>query len=103
MKLLFILLAQSVTGAVITIVALLLVAAIIGYFTSWFYAKSIYTPIITGLETEKAELIKQVNDLRNDITELNGKVDNLNVKISKLEKTLTEKDKEILKLKTPRE
>ena len=52
---LFILLAQSVTGAVITIIALLLVAVIIGYFTAWFYAKSVYTPVIKGLEAEKAE------------------------------------------------
>ena len=58
---LFIQLAQSVTGAVITIVALLLVAAIIGYFTAWLYAKSVYTPVIKGLETDKANLIKQVD------------------------------------------
>ena len=53
---LFILLAQSVTGAVITIIALLLVAAIIGYFTAWFYAKSVYTPVIKGLEADKENL-----------------------------------------------
>lgn len=53
MKPLFILLAQSVTGSVIEIVLLLLVAGLIGYFTAWFYAKSVYTPIIKGLEEEK--------------------------------------------------
>jgi len=99
MKPLFILLAQSVTGAVITIVALLLVAAIIGYLTSWYYAKSVYTPIIEGLETDKAELIKQVNGLRDDIGKLNEKVDNLNEELGKLEKEIADKNKEIEKLK----
>jgi peptidoglycan hydrolase CwlO-like protein len=95
---LFIQLTQSVTGAVITIVALLLVAAIIGYFSAWFYAKSVYTPIIKGLEEEKAGLIKQVGDLKDDVNKLNGKVDKLSDKIGKLEEELAEKDKEIKKL-----
>ncbi|TAL64036.1 MAG: hypothetical protein EPN88_11570 [Bacteroidetes bacterium] len=98
MKLLFILLAQSVTGAVITIVALLLIAAIIGYFTAWFYAKSVYTPIIKALEAEKAELNKQVAGLKEDIIKINATVDKLNEKISKLEKEVAEKDEEIKKL-----
>ena len=80
---LFILLAQSVTGAVITIIVLLLVAAIIGYFTAWFYAKSVYTPVIKGLETDKENLNKQVEGLTEDVKKLNGKVDKLNEKISK--------------------
>jgi peptidoglycan hydrolase CwlO-like protein len=95
---LFVQLTQSVTGAVITIVALLLVAAIIGYFSAWFYAKSVYTPIIKGLEAEKADLIKQVGDLKDDVNKLNGKVDKLNDKIGKLEEELADKDKEIKKL-----
>lgn len=98
MTLSFILLAQSVTGAVITIVALLLVAAIIGYLTAWFYAKSVYTPIIKGLENEKADLLKQVAGLKDDITRLNSKVEGLNSKISKLEEELAGKDKEIKEL-----
>jgi peptidoglycan hydrolase CwlO-like protein len=95
---LFVQLTQSVTGAVITIVALLLVAAIIGYFSAWFYAKSVYTPIIKGLEAEKADLIKQVGELKDDVNKLNGKVDKLNDKIGKLEEELADKDKEIKKL-----
>jgi peptidoglycan hydrolase CwlO-like protein len=102
MKLLFILLAQSVTGAVITIVALLLVAAIIGYFTAWLYAKSVYTPVIKGLEAEKEELNKQVAGLKDDIIKINAKVDKLNEKISKLEAEIIEKDKEIEKLNKPK-
>jgi len=92
---LFILLAQSVTGAVITIIALLLIAAIIGYFTAWFYAKSVYTPVIKGLETDKENLIRQVEGLNDDIKKLNGKVDKLNDKIKKLEEEIEEKEKEI--------
>ena len=88
-------LVQSVTGAVISIVALLVVAAIIGCLTTWFYAKSVYTPIIKGLEADKAELNKQVSSLKDDITRLNGKVDKLNDKINKLEEEIAEKDKEI--------
>ncbi len=95
---LFIILAQSVTGAVVTIIALLLVAVIIGYFTAWFYAKSVYTPVIKGLESEKADLIKQVAGLKDDISKLTGKVEKLTDKIGKLEDEITEKEKEIKKL-----
>ncbi len=99
MTLSFIILAQSVTGAVITIIALLLVAAIIGYLTAWFYAKSVYTPIIKGLEAEKAELQKQVAGLKDDVSKLNGRVNDLNGKISKLEEEAVKKEKEIKELR----
>jgi peptidoglycan hydrolase CwlO-like protein len=96
---LFIQLAQSVTGAVITIVALLLVAVLIGYLTAWYYAKSVYTPIIKGLEAEKADLQKQVADLKENVSRLNNKVDELNSKIGKLEEEAVKKEKEIAELK----
>lgn len=99
---LFIQLAQSVTGAVVTIIALLLVAVIIGYFTAWYYAKSVYTPVIKGLEAEKADLIKQVAGLKDDINKLNATVDKLNDKIGKLEKEISEKNAEIKKLSKPK-
>ena len=98
---LFIQLVQSVTGAVIAIVALLLVAAIIGYFTAWFYAKSVYTPVIKGLEAEKEDLLKQVAGLKDDKSKLNAKVEQLNDKIGKLEEAISEKDNEIKKLTKP--
>jgi peptidoglycan hydrolase CwlO-like protein len=97
---LFIILAHSVTGAVITIIALLLVAAIIGYLTAWFYAKSVYTPIIKGLEAEKADLLKQVAGLKDDISRLNKKVEDLNGKISNLEAEAAKKEKEIKELRS---
>jgi peptidoglycan hydrolase CwlO-like protein len=91
-------LAQSVTGAVITIIALLLVAAIIGYLTAWFYAKSVYTPIIKGLEAEKADLLKQVAGLKEDVIKLNNTIENLNGKINKLEGEIAKKEQEIKEL-----
>ena len=100
MTLSFIQLAMSVTGAVITIVALLLVAAIIGYITAWFYAKSVYTPIIKGLEAEKADLQKQVAGLKEDVARLNNKVEDLNGKIGKLEEDIARKEKEIKDLRS---
>jgi uncharacterized protein len=81
---LFIQLVQSVTGAVIFIVLLLLVAAIIGYLTAWFYAKSIYKPIIKGLEDDKARLNKEVDNLKERNAELNKKVSGLEDDINKL-------------------
>ncbi len=95
---LFIQLAQSVTGAVITIVGLLVVAAIIGYVSAWFYAKSIYTPIIKGLEADKAELNRQIADLKSQISSLNNTVEKLNAKIGDLEKEIADRDKEIKEL-----
>ncbi len=98
MTLLFVQLTQTVTGAVITIIALLLVAAIIGYFTAWIYAKSVYSPVIRGLEIEKKELNNQITDLKADIDKLNLKVEKLNDKIHRLEEEADQKDKEIKKL-----
>lgn len=90
---------MSVTGAVITIVALLLVAALIGYLTAWFYAKSVYTPVIKKLEEEKAELQREVAGLKDNVSKLNKQIDTLNGKIGDLESRLKEKDKEISELK----
>jgi peptidoglycan hydrolase CwlO-like protein len=98
MTLLLIQLTQTVTGAVITIIGLLLVAVIIGYFTAWFYARSVYTPVILGLEADKTSLNKQVTGLNNDIGKLNSKVDELNVKINSLQEEAAKKDDEIKKL-----
>jgi uncharacterized protein YegP (UPF0339 family) len=96
---LFIQLAQTVTGAVFTIVLLLLVAALIGYLTAWFYAKSVYKPIIKGLEDDKAGLIadkkeleKKVDGLKDDAKKLNDTIGKLNVKIASLEKALAEQN-----------
>jgi peptidoglycan hydrolase CwlO-like protein len=99
MKPIFIILAQSNTGAVILILALLLVAGIIGYLTAWFYAKSIYTPVVKGLEADRSELKEKISGLEGDIRKLNGKMEKLNDKISKLEEEIAEKDKKVKSIK----
>ena len=86
---------MSVTAAVILIVALLLVAGLIGYLTAWFYAKSVYTPIIKKLEDEKVQLNREISGLKDDISKLESKVTGLNGKIKDLEKEISDKEKEI--------
>ncbi len=93
-----IILAQSLTGPVLLILALLLVAVIIGYFTAWFYAKSVYIPVIKNLEAEKIELLRQIAFLKDDVIKITSKVDKLNEKIGKLEEEISDKEKEIKKL-----
>lgn len=102
---LFVLAAQSVTGAVITIIGLLLVAVVIGYLTAWFYAKSVYTPIIKGLQKDKEDLTAQVEHLNRQIEvlkgetiKLNGTIESQGEKIKTLEHTLEEKNNEIKKM-----
>jgi peptidoglycan hydrolase CwlO-like protein len=99
MKPLFIILAQSNTGAVILILVLLLVSGIIGYLTAWYYARSVYTPVIKGLEADKTDLKKNVSGLEEDVSKLRGKVEKLNDKINKLEEEIAEKDKKVKSIK----
>jgi uncharacterized protein YegP (UPF0339 family) len=91
-------LAQSVTGNVITIVALDLAAAIIGFIVAWYYARSVYTPVIKGLERDKANLNNQVVSLKGELENLNEKVNSLDAKVISLEQDLASKDKEITEL-----
>lgn len=91
----FILAAQSVTGAVITIIALLLVAAIIGYVTAWFYSKSIYTPIVRGLQKDKEELTAKVDSLTRQVEVMNGQMIKLNGTIEKQEEKIRAQEAEI--------
>ncbi|HLP74887.1 MAG TPA: hypothetical protein VK155_18425 [Bacteroidales bacterium] len=105
---LFILLAQNVTGAIIFMAGLVLVAAMIGYVTAWFYAKSVYTPVIKGLEKDKAELTEKVESLSRQVESLKSEIINLNTtitaqgeKIKTLEKQIEEKNAEIKKLTKP--
>jgi uncharacterized protein len=93
---LFLQLVQSVAGNVITIVSLGLLAAIAGYLIAWYYAKSVHTPIIKGLEADKADLNSQVVRLKKEYESLNEKADSLASKIEKLNEELA-KDKEELK------
>ena len=88
---------MSLTAAVLLTIALLLVAGLIGYLTAWYYAKSVYTPIINKLEDEKVQLNREIAGLKDDITKLNGKIADLNKKIEDLDKDVSEKEREISK------
>jgi uncharacterized protein len=92
---LFVHLASTVTGNVITIVALDLAAALIGSLIAWYYAKSVYTPVIKELEADKAALNKKADTLTGEISSLDNKVNQLSEKIGRLEADLAERDAEI--------
>ena len=73
-------LAQSLAGTITEIIVLLLVAGLIGYFTSYFYYRSIYR--------------KKIHKLEGDMKDLQVRNDGLLDQIDKLEKELAEKEKE---------
>jgi len=72
-----IILAQTMAGTIIEIIVLLLVAGLIGYFTSYFYYRSIYR--------------KKIDKLESDLKDLQVKNEGLLDQIIKLEKELEEK------------
>jgi peptidoglycan hydrolase CwlO-like protein len=88
---------MSVAAATILIIVLLLVAGLIGYLTAWYYAKSVYTPIIKKLEDEKVQLNREIAGLKDDIIKLKGKIEDLNKKMDELDKDVSEKEREISK------
>jgi peptidoglycan hydrolase CwlO-like protein len=98
----FILLAQSATSAMVEIALLLVGALLIGFFTAWFYQKSVFTPIIKGLEDEKENLNKKIAGLNNDITGLKAKIGELENVVSEKNKQIADKNAEIELLKKPK-
>ena len=82
-----ILLTQTKTTAALEIIVILVIAALIGYLTSYFYYKAIYTKKINelikekenlnakiaGLQAEKSNLEQQVQKLQGDIEKLKEK------------------------------
>jgi peptidoglycan hydrolase CwlO-like protein len=86
MSTLIILATQTKGTAILVILSLLLVAALISYLTAWLYTKSIYVKKIKVIESEKDELNKQIAIL--------------NTEINDLKENLSEKDDEIIKLKS---
>ncbi|MCK4893643.1 MAG: hypothetical protein KAT07_06725 [Calditrichia bacterium] len=86
MSTLIILATQTKGTAILVILSLLLVAALISYLTAWLYTKSIYVKKIKVIESEKDELNKQIAIL--------------NTEINDLKENLSEKDDEIVKLKS---
>jgi len=79
-----IILAQTKTAAAIEIIIFLVVAAVIGYLTAYFYYKGVYMKIIHSLEDKIKEHKGEIADLKEDVGEL--------------EKTLVSKEEEIAKL-----
>lgn len=84
MNTLIILFAQTKGAAIVEILLLLMVAAIIGYITSWLYFRSIYKKRILVVESERHEF--------------NNRIINLNAEISKLNKNNCENIQEIEQL-----
>jgi uncharacterized protein YegP (UPF0339 family) len=95
---LFLQLTPSVPGNVITIIALEIVAATVGFITAWVYSRSINIPIIKGLEADNGSLMKQVAILRDELNSLNEKNNKLSERIGNLKGEIAEKDKEIKNL-----
>ncbi len=93
MNTLMIFLAQTKTAAALEIIALLLVAAIIGYVVAYLYYKSVYTKIIKALEAEKEQLNKQItklneenSNLKKSLQEKENQIENLTGEIKNLKK-----------------
>ncbi len=101
MNTLSLILAQSAVSAMIEIALLLVGALLIGFFTAWYYQKSVYTPIIKGLEDEKENLNKKIAGLNNDITGLKTRISDLETTVARKDKDLADKTREIELLKKP--
>jgi uncharacterized membrane protein (DUF106 family) len=68
-------LAQTLAGTIIEIIVLLLVAGLIGYFTSYFYYRSIYRKKIHELESELRNLQIKNGSLQEQIVKLNKELE----------------------------
>ena len=86
MSTLIILLAQTKGVAIIEILSLLLVAAIIGYITSWLYHKSIYVKNMKAIESEKDELKNQICKLDTDHSNLDKSLNDKEIEIEILKR-----------------
>jgi uncharacterized protein len=98
---LFLQLAQSVTGNVVIIVLLNLAAAVIGFVIAWYYAKSVYAPVIKGLEEGNQKLNSEITRLNSQISGLRIKEEELSTKIAGMEASFEKKVAELHKLKEP--
>ncbi|MGE4289302.1 MAG: hypothetical protein AB7E36_11460 [Salinivirgaceae bacterium] len=70
MNTLTIILAQTRTGSIIEMVILLLVAALIGYLTAYFYYKAIYTQKLNEKQAENDKLKNQISSLEQQVSKL---------------------------------
>jgi predicted flap endonuclease-1-like 5' DNA nuclease len=74
MNTLSVLLVQTKGEATLTIISLLLVAAIIGYVTAWLYTRSVYERKLKAIESDKHELNNRIVNLDGSIVDLNKKI-----------------------------
>jgi len=88
MNSLIILFAQTKSGANLEILALLIVAGIIGYTTAWVYSKSISSRKINALEQQSFELETLTNRLRTENKALDKNSREKESEISQLTKEL---------------
>jgi len=95
MNSLIILQVMSVAASVLLIIFLLLVAGLIGYLTAWYYARSVYTPVIKKLEDEKIQLNREISKLKDDIIRLKGRIEVLDKKVDDLDKDVSQREIEI--------
>jgi peptidoglycan hydrolase CwlO-like protein len=100
MNTLMIFLAQTKSAAALEIIALLLVAAIIGYVIAWLYYRSVYTKIIEKLESEKEQLNSQItklnednSNLRKNLRDKENQIENLTEEINSLKELNKSKNK----------
>ncbi|HYW94447.1 MAG TPA: EMC3/TMCO1 family protein [Bacteroidales bacterium] len=87
----FIFLAQTKALAAIEIIIMLVVAAVIGYLTSWMYYKFIYTKKINALEKEMEDLKARIVRLNADKGDLEKQVGKLEADLARLQKKNKEK------------
>jgi uncharacterized protein YlxW (UPF0749 family) len=101
MNTLYVLLVQSAASAMVEIALLLAGALIIGFLTAWYYQKSVYTPVIKGLENEKENLNKKIAGLNSEISGLKVTIGDLEATVARKDKDLAAKTREIELLKKP--
>ena len=68
MNVLIILFAQTKTAATFEIILMLTVAAIIGYFTAWYYSRSVFRRKLNMLKAEKDALEIEIANAKADKT-----------------------------------
>jgi predicted flap endonuclease-1-like 5' DNA nuclease len=84
MNTLLILVTQSKGGAILEILALLLVAAIIGYITAWLYYRSVYARRMKVIESDKDELSHQIDHLNTEKSNLHKGLHEKNIELEHL-------------------
>jgi len=88
-----IILAQTKTAAAIEILIFLVVAAVIGFLTAYFYYKPIYMKKIHGLEDDISGLKKEIEKIENKITDLEKTIGKKDEVIQELRQELEKKNK----------